>query len=441
MANGTRELSVKNTVIVGAQFGDEGKAKITDILAVDADLIVRYQGGCNAGHTVVVADKTYKFHLIPSGILYDNKTCFIGAGVVIHPESFERELNSLLEQGISLERVKKSLKISPLVHITMPWHIEIDAYLEEKSGENKIGTTKKGIGPTYSDKYARVGIRLEDLFLPEILNKKLDTIISDKNEYLEKICGKKAHSKEEILVLCNKYKEMFEPFVCFGWQEILSDAKKNKTILFEGAQGVLLDIDYGTYPFVTSSNPIAGGAGVGAGVGPMAIEEAIGVFKAYITRVGEGPFVTELSDKTGDEIRRIGAEFGTTTGRPRRCGWFDCVVAKYSALVGGLSSIAITKLDVFDTFDEIKLCVAYRHKKTGVITTNYPTNVFLHSDFEPVYETFKGWETSICECRDYNELPQNAKIYLEKLQDIIQIPIKIVSVGPKREQTIFKGAK
>lgn len=431
---------MKNTVIVGAQFGDEGKAKITDILALDADFIVRYQGGCNAGHTVVVEDKTYKFHLIPSGILYENKTCFIGAGVVIHPESFEKELNSLLSQGIEKNHVEKSLKISPLAHITMPYHIDIDGFCEENSGKNKIGTTKKGIGPTYSDKYSRIGLRIEDLFNNEILNKKLDMILPIKNKELTALYGLKPYSKEEILEFCETYKKMFAPYVCFDWQEKLTNAKKNKTILFEGAQGVLLDVDYGTYPYVTSSNPIAGGAGVGAGVGPMAIENAIGVFKAYITRVGEGPFVTELTEEIGKKIQTVGAEFGTTTGRARRCGWFDCVIAKYSVLVGGLSSVAITKLDVFDGFDEIKLCTSYKNKKTGEIIKNYPTNVYTHNDFEPVYETFKGWMCDISNYKKYDELPENAKIYLEKLEEILEIPITIVSVGPKREQTIFKKA-
>ena len=429
---------MKNTVIVGAQFGDEGKAKITDLLAKKADFIIRYQGGCNAGHTVVVDDKKYKFHLVPSGILYENKTCFIGAGVVIYPEAFKDEINELMNQGVKKEKFERNLKISPLANITMPYHIDLDGINESNLGKNKIGTTKKGIGPTYSDKYARVGLRVEDLFNEEALNKKLDLILPIINKILDKVYGIKTYSKEEILAKLKEYREIFAPYVCFEWQELLRDAKKNKTILFEGAQGVLLDIDYGTYPFVTSSNPIAGGAGVGGGMGPIVIEDAIGVFKAYITRVGEGPFITELTDETGEKIQTIGAEFGVTTGRKRRCGWFDGVIAKYSVLVGGISTIALTKLDVFDTFDEIKLCVAYKNKKTGEITESYPTNVYEHYDYEPVYETFKGWMSDITQIKTYDELPENAKIYLKRLEEYLGVEIKIISTGPDREQTIFK---
>lgn len=428
---------MKNTVVVGAQFGDEGKAKITDLLAVNADFIIRYQGGCNAGHTVVADNKKYKFHLVPSGILYENKTCFIGAGVVIYPENFKNEIQELMDEGITKERFEKSLKISPLANITMPYHIDLDGAGEDNLGKNKIGTTKKGIGPTYTDKYARVGIRIEDLFNEKALSEKLDIILPLKNKILKEVYGLKTYTKEEILSKLKEYKELFKPYVCFDWQEVLREAKKNKTILFEGAQGVLLDIDYGTYPYVTSSNPIAGGAGVGAGVGPLAIEEAIGVFKAYITRVGEGPFVTELVDETGDKIQTIGAEFGVTTGRKRRCGWFDGVIAKYSVLVGGISTIALTKLDVFDTFEEIKLCVAYKNKKTGEISSLYPTNVAEHSEYEPVYKTFKGWMSDITKIRKYEDLPDNAKIYLEFLEEFLDCKIGIISVGPDREQTII----
>lgn len=428
---------MKNTVVVGAQFGDEGKAKITDLLAVDADFIIRYQGGCNAGHTVVVDNKKYKFHLVPSGILYENKTCFIGAGVVIYPESFKAEIDELIKDGVPVKNFEKNLKISPLANITMPYHIDLDGAGEDNLGKNKIGTTKKGIGPTYTDKYARIGIRVEDLFNEDALNKKLDIILPLKNKTLEKVYGLKPYTKKEILSKLKEYKELFAPYVCFNWQEMLADARKNKKILFEGAQGVLLDIDYGTYPYVTSSNPIAGGAGVGAGVGPMVIEEAIGVFKAYITRVGEGPFVTELTDETGDKIQTIGAEFGVTTGRKRRCGWFDGVIAKYSCLVGGISAVALTKLDVFDTFDEIKLCVAYKNKKTGEIIEYYPTNVAEHYDYEPIYKTFKGWKTDISKIQKYEDLPENAKIYLNYLEEFLDTKIKIISVGPDREQTIF----
>lgn len=424
---------MKNTVVVGAQWGDEGKAKITDLLAQEADLIIRYQGGCNAGHTVVVEDKTYKFHLIPSGILYGNKTCFIGAGTVIHPETFQKEIESLKKDGINLD----GLKISPLASITMPYHIEVDGHCENTAKKGKIGTTKKGIGPTYTDKYARIGLKVEDLYYDETLSEKLDIILPIKNKCLKDIYGLKTYTKDEITALCKKYADIFKPYVAFDWQNLLNEAKKkHKTILFEGAQGIMLDVDYGTYPFVTSSNPIAGGACTGSGFGPNMIEEVIGVSKAYVTRVGEGPFVTELSDKIGDEIRNVGKEFGTTTGRPRRCGWFDAVAARFGVLVSGLTSMAITKIDVFDNFDELKVCTAYKDTRDGKIYNNYPTNVFIHKYLEPVYETHKGWKTDISSAKSWNELPKNAQKYLKRLEELIEIPISIISVGADREQTI-----
>lgn len=429
---------MKNTVVAGAQFGDEGKAKITDLLASKADIIIRYQGGCNAGHTVVHEGVTYKFHLIPSGILYNDKICFIGAGTVISPDDFENEISELKANGLSDESLKKSLKISPLAHITMPYHKITDGKSESSLGKNKIGTTGKGIGPTYTDKYARCGLRIEDLFDDKSLAEKVDVILSQKNKILKNVYGADEYTSAEILELLAKYKKLFEPFVCFEWQELFRKIKQEKkTILFEGAQGVLLDIDYGTYPYVTSSNPIAGGAGVGAGMGPLMIEDVVGVFKAYVTRVGEGPFVTELLDETGDTIRNVGGEFGTTTGRPRRCGWFDAVLAKYSALVCGISSLAITKADIFDDFDEIKICTAYKNKNTGEITESYPTNFARLSDYEPVYETMQGWHEKISDVKNYEDLPKNAKIYFKKLEELTGVPIKIISVGPDREQTIF----
>ncbi len=422
-----------NKVVVGSQWGDEGKAKITDILAHDADLIIRYQGGCNAGHTVVADNKTFKFHLIPSGILYKGKTCFLGAGTVILPEFFEKEVNDLIAEGIDVS----GLKISPLASITMPYHTEIDGYSEQTAGKGKIGTTKKGIGPTYTDKAARLGLKVGDLYNLETLNEKLDIILPIKNKMLEKVYGLQPYTKECVLALCEKYAQIFKPYVCFEWQELLENSR-NKTILFEGAQGVMLDVDYGTYPFVTSSNPIGGGAATGSGYGPTMIDEVIGVAKAYVTRVGEGPFVTELNDETGEKIRQIGHEFGVTTGRPRRCGWFDAVIMRYSVLVGGLTSIALTKADVFDTFDEIKVCTAYKDIRDGKIYKNYPTDVFMHKYLEPVYETHKGWNSDISQIKEYEKLPENCRKYLERLEELLGVPVSIVSVGPDREQTIFK---
>ena len=425
-----------NKVVVGAQWGDEGKAKITDLLAQDADLIIRYQGGCNAGHTVVAHNKTFKFHLIPSGILYKGKTCFIGAGTVILPEYFEEEIQGLIKEGIDVS----GLKINPLASITMPYHTEIDGYSESTAGKGKIGTTKKGIGPTYTDKMARIGLKVQDLYSEDALSEKLDIILPLKNKTLEKVYGLEPYTKDCILALCEKYAQIFKPYVCFDWQKELEDAKRDKkAILFEGAQGVMLDIDYGTYPFVTSSNPIGGGAATGSGYGPTMIDEVIGVAKAYVTRVGEGPFVTELTDETGDKIREIGHEYGVTTGRPRRCGWFDAVVAKYGVLVSGLTSMAVTKLDVFDTFDEIKICTAYKDTRNGNIYTSYPTDVFIHKYLEPVYENHEGWRQDITGIKEYAKLPENAKKYLSRLEKLLEVPISIVSVGPDREQTIYKN--
>ena len=425
-----------NKVVVGAQWGDEGKAKITDLLAQDADLIIRYQGGCNAGHTVVANNKTFKFHLIPSGILYKGKTCFIGAGTVILPEYFEKEIQGLIDEGIDVS----GLKINPLASITMPYHTEVDGYCEDNAKKGKIGTTKKGIGPTYTDKMARIGLKIQDLYSPEALSEKLDVILPLKNKTLEKVYGLEPYSKECVTALCEKYAEIFRPYVCFDWQKVLEDAKReDKAVLFEGAQGVMLDIDYGTYPFVTSSNPIGGGAATGSGYGPTMIDEVIGVAKAYVTRVGEGPFVTELTDETGDKIREVGHEYGVTTGRPRRCGWFDAVIMKYAVLVGGLTSIALTKIDVFDQFDEIKLCTAYKDTRDGKIYTSYPTDVYIHKYLEPIYETHKGWKQDISQIKEYDELPLNAKKYLARLEELLETPISIVSVGPDREQTIFKS--
>lgn len=423
---------MKNTVVVGAQWGDEGKAKITDLLAQKADMIIRYQGGCNAGHTVVANGKTYKFHLIPSGILYENKVCMIGPGTVIYPDAFENELNELIEEGVDVS----NLKISPLASITMPYHIEIDGYSESQGGKGKIGTTKKGIGPTYTDKYARIGLKIQDLYSAETLSEKLDIILPLKNKQLEKVYNLEPYTKECITAMCEKYAELFRPYVAFEWQDLLRE-HKNDTVLFEGAQGVMLDVDYGTYPFVTSSSPIGGGAGIGSGYGPRMIDEVIGVSKAYVTRVGEGPFVTELTDEIGKKIREVGHEYGVTTGRPRRCGWFDAVIMKYAVLVGGLTSIALTKVDVFDEFDEIKVCTAYKDRRNGQIYTSYPTDVYMHKYLEPIYETHTGWKEDISKVKEFDKLPKNTKKYLKRLEELLDCPISIVSVGPDREQTIF----
>ena len=331
----------------------------------------------------------------------------------------------------------KNLKISPLATITMPYHIEIDGYSENTATKGKIGTTKRGIGPTYTDKMARIALKIQDLFEPETLSEKLDIILPIKNKTLSKVYGLEEYSKECLIALCEKYAEFFRPYVAFDWQELLQK-HKNDVILFEGAQGVMLDIDWGTYPFVTSSNPIGGGAAVGSGFGPKMIDEVIGVAKAYVTRVGEGPFVTELNDETGRRIQEVGHEFGVTTGRTRRCGWFDAVTMKYAVQVGGITKIALTKLDVFDKFEEIKVCVAYKDTRNGNITKYYPTDVFTHKYYEPVYETMSGWMEDITNAKNYDELPENTKKYIAKLEEILETPISILSVGPDRLQTIFR---
>lgn len=423
-----------NTVVIGAQWGDEGKAKITDLLAQDADMIIRYQGGCNAGHTVVVDNETFKFHLIPSGILYKNKICMIGPGTVIYPNAFKKELDELIERGVDVS----GLKISPLASVTMPYHIDLDGASENSKTETSIGTTKKGIGPTYSDKIGRYGFKIQDLYDDETLNTKIEAILPLKNKILKEVYGLKTYTKEEIHEELLKYREYFAPYLCENWQEINEEAlKEDKKILFEGAQGVMLDVDYGTYPFVTSSSPCVGGAITGAGMGLGKIKNVVGVFKAYVTRVGEGPFVSELKDETGDLIRKIGAEFGVTTGRPRRCGWFDAVVAKYAVLVSSITGVALTKLDVFDTFEKIRICVAYRDKRNGKYYEHYPTNVYIHKYLEPVYEELDGWQQDITNVKSYEDLPENAKKYLNRLENLIGAPITIISVGPDREQTII----
>lgn len=422
-----------NVVVIGAQWGDEGKAKITDLLSEYADLIIRYQGGCNAGHTVVVNNKTYKFHLIPSGVLYGNKTCIIGPGTVINPPSLIEEIDKLKEDNISVDK----LYISNLAHITMPWHIDIDSNSEKSLGKNKIGTTNKGIGPTYTDKYSRLGIRAEDLLDLDTLNEKLDVILPQKNEVLEKIYGLRPYTKEEVLEFCEKYAELLKPFICDTIPLLSNALKTNKQFLFEGAQGAMLDINYGTYPYVTSSSPVAGGAAIGSGVGPTSIDKVIGVSKAYTTRVGEGPFLTELEDEYGKKIQEIGHEFGTTTGRARRCGWIDCVALRYAAAVNGMTELALTKIDIFNDFEELKVCVAYKDTRNGKIYKDYPTNIYIHKYLEAVYEILPGWNSDITKITCYEKLPVNAKKYLRKVEEEVGVHISIISVGADRDNTII----
>lgn len=421
-----------NVIVVGAQFGDEGKAKVTDLLARNADIVVRYQGGANAGHTVVANGETYKFHLIPSGIIYTGKTCILGPGMVIDPKSFIAEIEALKERGLD----DSNLKISSAAHVTMPYHLAIDAAEEDSRGDQKIGTTKRGIGPTYADKCARSGIRMEDLLDREVLKAKLDWMVPRKNVLLERIYNLPPLNAEEIL---NEYYELgqkIKKYVTDTAALIFEAVGDRKNILFEGAQGTLLDLDHGTYPYVTSSSPAAGGACTGTGVGPTSVDRVIGVMKAYVTRVGEGPFPTELTDSFGQKIREVGAEVGTTTGRPRRCGWFDAVIGRYAVRINGLDCLAITKLDVLDGFEELQVCTHYRDRVTGETFTDMPTIGSRYKQMEPVYTTLKGWLKPTTECKKFADLPEQAKAYLNFIAKELDIPIAIVSVGPNRDNTV-----
>ncbi|MDJ0567794.1 MAG: adenylosuccinate synthase [Pleurocapsa sp. MO_192.B19] len=420
-----------NVIVIGAQWGDEGKGKITDLLSRSADVVVRSQGGVNAGHTVVVAGQTFKLHLIPSGILYPNTECIIGSGTVIDPQVLIEEIEQLKALGVTVD----NLYISQTAHITMPYHRKIDQASEESRGEYKIGTTGRGIGPTYADKSERTGIRVLDLMNPEHLHKQLGWTINYKNVILEKLYNLPALDSEKVIEDYLKYAEFLRPYVVDSSLKIYKAVQEKKNILFEGAQGTLLDLDHGTYPYVTSSNPIAGGACVGAGVGPTTIDRVIGVAKAYTTRVGEGPFPTELNDSIGKQLGDLGAEFGTTTGRRRRCGWFDAVIGRYAVRINGLDCLAITKLDVLDELEEIKVCVAY--EIDGETCYHFPTNASQFADCKPVYKTLPGWQKPTTSCRSLTDLPKEALNYLKFMAELMEVPIAIVSVGPSRDQTII----
>lgn len=422
-----------NVIVVGAQFGDEGKAKVTDLLARNADMVVRYQGGCNAGHTVVVDGETYKFHLIPSGIIYKGKTCILGPGMVIDPKALLNELSGLMERGLD----DSQLKVSATAHVTMPYHLILDAAEEESRGDKKIGTTKRGIGPTYADKCARSGIRMEDLLNREVLKAKLDFMVPRKNVLFERLYNLPPLNADEILEEYLEYGKRVKQYVCDTSALIFEAVGDKKNILFEGAQGTLLDLDHGSYPYVTSSSPSAGGACVGAGVGPTSIDRVIGVSKAYMTRVGEGPFPTELLGELGNKIREVGVEFGTTTGRPRRCGWFDAVLGRYAVRINGLDCLAITKLDVLDDLDEIEVCVEYKGRQSGKTYRNLPSIGANFADMVPVYKKLPGWKTSTVECRSVKDLPDAAKNYLDFLENELDVPVAIVSVGPNRDNTVI----
>lgn len=420
-----------NVVVIGAQWGDEGKGKITDLLSKSADLVVRYQGGVNAGHTVVVDGQTFKLHLIPSGILYPDTECVIGSGTVIDPRSLIDELDTLDKLEISTQ----NLFISDAAHVTMPYHRLIDQASEEKRGNQKIGTTKRGIGPTYADKSERIGIRVVDLMDYEALREQLKWTIQYKNGILEKLYGLESLDPEAVIEEYIHYAERLRPYVVDSSLHVYKAIQRRKNVLFEGAQGTLLDLDHGTYPYVTSSNPVAGGACIGTGIGPTVVDRVIGVAKAYTTRVGEGPFPTELHGDVGNLLGDRGAEFGTTTGRRRRCGWFDAVIGRYAVRINGLDCLAITKLDVLDDLDELKVCVAY--DINGETCRELPGSARQFARCRPVYETLPGWKTSTAHCRSLDDLPGPALDYLKFLAELMKVPIAIVSLGASRDQTII----
>jgi len=419
-----------NVVVIGAQWGDEGKCKITDLLSRSADVVVRYQGGVNAGHTIVVDGQVLKLHLIPSGILYPETICLIGSGTVIDPKVMLKELDMLQANGIDIS----GLKLASTAHVTMPYHRLLDEAMEAQRGDRRIGTTGRGIGPTYADKAQRNGIRVLDLLDAQRLKERLIEPLEDKNLLLQKIYNQPPLDPNQVIEEYLSYGKRLAPHVVDCTQTIHQAARNRKNILFEGAQGTLLDLDHGTYPFVTSSNPVSGGACIGAGVGPTLIDRVIGVAKAYTTRVGEGPFPTELEGSLNDQLCDRGGEFGTTTGRRRRCGWFDGVIGRYAVEVNGLDCLAITKLDVLDELDEIQVCVAY--KLDGEVIEHFPSNAEDFARCEPIYKTLPGWQCSTADCRKLEELPATAMAYLRFLADLMEVPIAIVSLGASRDQTI-----
>jgi adenylosuccinate synthase len=420
---------LSSVVVVGTQWGDEGKGKITDYLSENAEVIARYQGGNNAGHTIVFNGKKYKLHLIPSGIFYSEKTCVIGNGMVVDPKALVEELKYLHDQDVSTD----NLRISNRAHVILPYHLKQDVLEEERKGANKIGTTKKGIGPAYMDKAARVGIRIADLLDKEEFKAKLEINLKEKNRLLEKMYDSEGFKIEDILDEYYEYGQQFAKYVVDTSVVLNNALDAGRRVLFEGAQGVMLDIDQGTYPFVTSSNPIAGGVTIGSGVGPSKINHVVGVSKAYTTRVGDGPFPTELDNEIGERIREIGNEYGTTTGRPRRVGWFDSVVVRHARRVSGITDLSLNSIDVLTGLETVKICVAYKYK--GEVIEEFPASLKILAQCEPVYEEMPGWEEDITGVKNLSELPENARHYLERVSQLTGIPLSIFSVGPDRNQT------
>lgn len=421
---------MSSVVIVGAQWGDEGKGKITDYLSENSEVVSRYQGGDNAGHTIVWNGKTYKLRLMPSGILYKDKICVLGNGMVINPKSLCSELDYMKENGISTE----NLRISNRAHLVLPYHLKLDILEEKSKGASKIGTTQKGIGPAYMDKAARIGIRMADLLEPETFKEKLTKNLASKNRLLEKMYDSEGFNIDDIYGEYLAYGERVRHLVC-DTSVVLNEAlDAGKRVLFEGAQGCMLDIDQGTYPFVTSSNPVAGGVTIGAGVGPTKINHVVGCAKAYTTRVGDGPFPTELTNAIGDQIRETGHEYGTVTGRPRRVGWFDSVVLRHSRRVSGLTDLSLNCVDVLTGLETVKICKAYEFK--GKVIREFPASLNILAACKPIYEEMPGWSEDITGARSLSDLPQNARHYIERISQLTGVPLSLFSVGPDRGQTI-----
>ncbi|MGE5329931.1 MAG: adenylosuccinate synthase [Deltaproteobacteria bacterium] len=418
-------------VIIGAQWGDEGKGKIVDILAAKADAVVRFSGGSNAGHTLVVNGQKYALHLIPSGILYPNKKCILGNGVVIDPASILEEMDNLTSRGINID----NLLISDRAHLVFPYHKVIDNLQESFRGENDIGTTKKGIGPAYADKTERCGIRICDLLNPTLFAEKVKANVAFKNILIEKVYGGTPLNAEEIISEYLEYGKRLKPYVTDTTKILFEMIKDNKNIVFEGAQSSLLDLDFGTYPYVTSSHPAAGGVCIGAGIGPTMIDECFGVVKAYTTRVGKGPFPTELLDEIGNRIRERGQEYGTTTGRPRRCGWFDSVLVKFSVRVNSLAGIVVNRADTLGSFDKVKLCTAY--EKDGKLITDFPASLEDLAQMKPIYEEFDGWDENLSGCKTFADLPEPLQRYLKRIEELCETKVVMVGIGPGRDDIII----
>jgi adenylosuccinate synthase len=418
------------SILVGSQWGDEGKGKVVDILSEKFNIVARYQGGANAGHTVIIGNKQYVLHLIPSGILREDVVCVIGNGVVIDPKALLDEIELLEKNNIKIDG---RLFISHNAHMIMPYHKILDSISE--SGTKKIGTTGRGIGPCYIDKYARKGIRIVDLLNKDILERKIRENLAEKNAIIKKVYDREELDVQAIIDEYTEFDKKIDKYVKDTPLYLNTAIKEGKSVLLEGAQGALLDVDFGTYPFVTSSSPTSGGACTGTGIPATSIDSVCGIVKAYTTRVGNGPFPTELLDTDGEKLRTVGAEFGATTGRPRRCGWFDAFLVKYSAMINGIDHAAITKLDVLGGFDEIKVCVGY--ELNGNLLKSFPTEAEHLEEVKPVYKIFKGWKCELTDCKSYDELPAETKEYLKFMEEFCGFKISIISVGPKRDQTII----